>query len=66
MQTKKKVTGRNSAREVSSPKASRHQKKLSEDVKIQEKKVTELITSSARKQRLGKFLSQTHYFTLWL
>jgi CTD small phosphatase-like protein 2 len=53
MQTKKKVGGRNTSKEVSSPKASRHHNKLSEDVKVQEKRATELITSSARKHRLG-------------
>ncbi|KAA8528974.1 hypothetical protein F0562_033538 [Nyssa sinensis] len=53
MQTKKKVNGRNSARELASPKVSRHQKKVSENVQMAEKKVTELITSSARKQRIA-------------
>lgn len=53
MQTKKKVGGRNSAQDHSSPKVSRQQKKVSENVQIAEKKVTELITSSARKQKNG-------------
>lgn len=53
MQTKKKVTERNSAQELASPKVSRHQKKLSENGQIQGKKVTELITSSARKQKFA-------------
>lgn len=57
MQTKKKVTGRNSTRELASPKVSKHQKKVSENVQVQERKVAELITSSARKQRVGKFVS---------
>ncbi|KAL2543466.1 SCP1-like small phosphatase 5 [Abeliophyllum distichum] len=51
MQTKKKVTGRNS-RDLASPRVSRHQKKLSENIQVQAKKVTELITSSARKKKV--------------
>lgn len=58
MQTKKKATVRNS-RELSSPKASRHHKKLVENVQIQAKKVTELITSSARKKKVVGTLSKT-------
>ncbi|KAL1828668.1 uncharacterized protein LOC108209029 [Daucus carota subsp. sativus] len=54
MQTKKKVPTRTSAREVVSPKVSRHQKKASENVQVQERKANELITSSARKQRVPK------------
>lgn len=57
MQTKKKVTARNSARELASPKVSRHLKKVSESAQVQERNVTELITSSARKQRVGKLIS---------
>lgn len=53
MQTKKKVGGRSSAHDPASPKASRHQKKVSDNVQIAEKKVTEIITSSARKQKYG-------------
>ncbi|OMO88166.1 NLI interacting factor [Corchorus olitorius] len=51
MQTKKRVSGRNASRELASPKASKPQKKLSEKVQAPEKKVKDLITSSARKQR---------------
>ncbi|KAL2559939.1 CTD small phosphatase-like protein 2 [Forsythia ovata] len=54
MQTKKKVTGRNS-RDLASPRVSRHQKKLYENVQVQAKKVTELITSSVRKKKLALF-----------
>ena len=53
MQTKKKVGGKISARDPVSPKVSRHQKNVSEDEQIAEKKVAELITSSARKQKFG-------------
>ncbi|CAK9144302.1 unnamed protein product [Ilex paraguariensis] len=51
MQTKKKYMGRNSSRELASPKVSKHQKKVSENVQIQDNKVSDFITSSARKQR---------------
>lgn len=53
MPTKKKVTGRYS-REVASPRCLRQQKRLVQNVQIQTKKVTELITSSARKKKVGK------------
>ncbi|XP_052187259.1 uncharacterized protein LOC127798023 isoform X2 [Diospyros lotus] len=53
MQTKKKVGGRNPARDPASPKVYRHQKKASENAQIVEEKVTELITSSVRKQNFG-------------
>ncbi|KAL0357768.1 UNVERIFIED_CONTAM: CTD small phosphatase-like protein 2-B [Sesamum calycinum] len=52
MQTKKKSTGR-SSRELASPRISRQQKKLVENVQVQGKKVTELITSSARKKKVA-------------
>ncbi|GFZ21144.1 SCP1-like small phosphatase 5 [Actinidia rufa] len=51
MQTKKKVCGRNSSRDPVSPKVSKHQKKVSENVQVAERKGTEIITSSARKQK---------------
>ncbi|PSS13674.1 CTD small phosphatase-like protein [Actinidia chinensis var. chinensis] len=51
MQTKKKVCGRNSSRDPVSPKVSKHQKKASENVQVAERKVTDIITSSARKQK---------------
>ncbi|XP_065873218.1 uncharacterized protein [Euphorbia lathyris] len=51
MQTKKRIGGRNASREVSSPRITRTQKKASDNVQAGQKKVTELITSSVRKQR---------------
>nr|KJB15551.1 hypothetical protein B456_002G183900 [Gossypium raimondii] len=51
MQTKKRISGRNASRDHTSPKASRAEKKISEKVQGPEKKVTELITSSVRKQK---------------
>ncbi|ONI30004.1 hypothetical protein PRUPE_1G226400 [Prunus persica] len=53
MQTKKKSSGRTAAREHASPKVTRAQKKAYENVQLVEKKVADLITSSARKQRVG-------------
>ncbi|CAK8567170.1 unnamed protein product [Lathyrus sativus] len=49
MQTKKKASRRNGSRECVSPRASRAQKKVSENGQVVEKKVADLITSSARK-----------------
>lgn len=54
MQTKKRISGRNAAREQG--RVSRSQKKVSENVQTDEKKVAELITSSARKPRHGMLL----------
>lgn len=54
MQTKKRATGRNS-REVASPRVPRQQKKLVENVHVHGKKVTEIITSSARKKKVGQY-----------
>ncbi|TYJ50022.1 hypothetical protein E1A91_A01G176900v1 [Gossypium mustelinum] len=51
MQTKKRISGRNASRDHTSPKALRAEKKISEKVQGPEKKVTELITSSVRKQK---------------
>ncbi|KAG6781436.1 hypothetical protein POTOM_014340 [Populus tomentosa] len=51
MQTKKRISGRNAPREPASPRISRAQKKLLENLQVAEKKVSELITSSARKQK---------------
>lgn len=51
MQTKKVAMGRNSSKGVGSPKVSRTQKKVTEDVNDQENKVSQIITSSARKQK---------------
>lgn len=53
MQTKKKSPGRNPTIENASPRVSRSQKKASENVHVAVKKVTELITSSARKKRVA-------------
>ncbi|XP_061982340.1 uncharacterized protein LOC133702131 isoform X2 [Populus nigra] len=53
MQTKKRISGRNAPREPASPRISRAQKKLMENLQVAEKKVSELITSSARKQKCG-------------
>ncbi|KAJ7004681.1 CTD small phosphatase-like protein 2 isoform X1 [Populus alba x Populus x berolinensis] len=53
MQTKKRISGRNAPREPASPRISRAQKKLLENLQVAEKKVSELITSSARKQKCG-------------
>ncbi|XP_019264711.1 PREDICTED: CTD small phosphatase-like protein 2 isoform X5 [Nicotiana attenuata] len=50
MQTKKKLNGRNQ-RELASPKVSRQQRKMSENVQTQAKQVKELITSTVRKQK---------------
>lgn len=57
MQTKKKVSLRN-AREHANPRVSRLQKKASENMQVSEKKVAELITSSARKQKCGVIAPQ--------
>ncbi|KAK6139150.1 hypothetical protein DH2020_027108 [Rehmannia glutinosa] len=51
MQTRQRATGRNS-RELASPRVSRQQKNLVQNVQVQAKKVTELITSSARKKKV--------------
>ncbi|XP_050118690.1 uncharacterized protein LOC126596219 isoform X2 [Malus sylvestris] len=53
MQTKKRSSGRTAAREHACPKVTRAQKKAYESVQVMEKKVADLITSSARKQRIG-------------
>lgn len=58
MQTKKKMPGRNSAREHANPRVSRSQKKVSETVQIKEQKVTEIIASSTRRQRFAGSLSK--------
>lgn len=51
MPTKKKDGGGNSARDPMSQKVSRFQRKALENGHVTEKKVTEMITSSARKQK---------------
>lgn len=53
MQTKKKGSGRAAARENAGSRVLRASKKTTH-VKEPEKKVTDLITSSARKQNLGR------------
>lgn len=57
MQTKKKLNGRN-PRELPSPKISRQQRKISENVQTEAKHVKELITSSVRKQKSGKYYTE--------
>lgn len=64
MQTKKKVNGRNASREHASPRVSRTVKKGSENVEVPKKKVTELITSSVRKQKSGILSSSSCIFVL--
>ncbi|XP_027334871.1 CTD small phosphatase-like protein 2 isoform X2 [Abrus precatorius] len=51
MQTRKKAFRRNANKECGSPRVSRAQRKVSENVRAAEKKVTDLITSSARKSK---------------
>lgn len=51
MQTKKKASRRNASQECGSPKVSRAQRKASENGQAVQKKVTDLITSSARKNK---------------
>lgn len=51
MQTKKKASRRNASQECGSPKVSRAQRKASENGRAVQKKVTDLITSSARKNK---------------
>jgi uncharacterized Fe-S cluster-containing MiaB family protein len=69
MQTKTKNSRGTAGREYASPRVSRAQQKVSENVEAVEKKVKDLITSSARKQRHGKLLPSTclcdkfEYFT---
>ncbi|PON50658.1 Dullard phosphatase domain [Parasponia andersonii] len=59
MQTKKKGCGRATARDQTGSRVLRTQKKLSANVQESEKKVTDLITSSARKPVLaGTFLKK--------
>ena len=59
MQTKKKGGGRAAARDQSGSRVSRGQKKSTLKAQDSEKKVADLITSSARKKGLGRF---TIYF----
>jgi len=57
MQTKKKTSrrnARNASQDRSSPKVSRSQRKVSENGRAAEKKVTDLITSSVRKNKSCK------------
>ncbi|CAA0825670.1 SCP1-like small phosphatase 5 [Striga hermonthica] len=57
MQTRKRAVGRNS-RDLASPSVSRQQKSLVQNVHLQTKKVTELITSSARKKKVVGSISK--------
>lgn len=54
MQTKKKASRRNASRECGSPRVSRVQRRASENGQVVEKKATDLITSSARKNKSRK------------
>jgi len=54
MQAKKKSSRRNASQERGSHKVSRSQRKVSENGRSAEKKVTDLITSSARKNKSCK------------
>lgn len=56
MQTKKRVSSKTSAREPANSRTLRSQKKVSENVQVVEKKVPDLITSSARKSKPGRVL----------
>lgn len=51
---KKKVTGKKPG-ELACPKATRHQKKASENLHVNAKKAADLITSSVRKQKSCKY-----------
>ncbi|GKB94965.1 hypothetical protein Tco_0981102 [Tanacetum coccineum] len=51
MQTKKVAMVRNSSKALASPKATKTKKKVQEDVDNQENKASQIITSSARKQK---------------
>nr|GEW88360.1 CTD small phosphatase-like protein 2 isoform X1 [Tanacetum cinerariifolium] len=53
MQTKKVAMVRNSSKALASPKATKTKKKVQEDVDNQENRVSQIITSSARKQKPG-------------
>ncbi|KAL7590812.1 hypothetical protein Lser_V15G33683 [Lactuca serriola] len=55
MQTKKVAMGRNSSKALASPKVSKTQKKVPEDVNNQENKVSQMITSSARKKTTATY-----------
>lgn len=54
MPTKKKASKQNASQERGSPRVSRAQRKVSEKGQAVEKKVTDLITSSARKNKSRK------------
>lgn len=57
MHTKKGVSSRSSARMPANPRLPRSQKRVSENVQVVERKVADLITSSARKSTCGKALA---------
>lgn len=60
MQTRKKISAGKTALDVSSPKFCRNQRE-----NVAGKQVTELITSSARKQKSGISFSITPSFDAW-
>ncbi|XP_011624893.1 CTD small phosphatase-like protein isoform X2 [Amborella trichopoda] len=55
MKTKKKVMSRKVTRVPASPKFCGHRKKVYQHVPVKEKEATDLITSSAKKQRIVRF-----------
>lgn len=58
MQTKKRVSSKNSARDPANSRILRSQKKASENVQVVEKKAAGFITSSARKSTTGRTLGK--------
>ena len=62
MQTRKKVLARNASRDHANTRSCRQPKKVTV---IGDKKVTELITSSAKKQKSGNFFPSVSHYTFW-
>lgn len=60
MQTRKKTQARNASREHANPRTCRQPKKVTAAA---EKKVTDLITSSAKKQKSGQCFSLSHFIS---
>lgn len=63
MQNKKKISGKKFG-ELASPRATRLRKKASENLQGQAKKVTDIITSSTRKQKPSKHYNVEHIFMI--
>lgn len=55
MQTKKMSSGRAATQDHAGTKVSRVHKRMSENLQVVEKKVADLIMSSARKHKLGRY-----------